>query len=71
MTREESAAIPRPQKQKADPSYPPGATVRHSKFGPGRVVRVDGDGADKKVVVDFPGYGRKKLVERFAGLERV
>ena len=71
MTREESAAIPRPGKQAADPSYPPGTTVRHAKFGPGRVVRVDGSGSDKKVVVDFPGYGRKKLVERFAGLERV
>ena len=69
--REEAAALPRPRRQKADPAYPPGVTVRHARFGAGRVVRVDGDGADKKVIVDFPGYGRKILVERFAGLERV
>ena len=53
MTREESAAIPRAHKQEADPSYPPGATVRHSKFGPGRVVRVDGN----RIVVEEVGEG--------------
>jgi DNA helicase-2/ATP-dependent DNA helicase PcrA len=48
-----------------------GATVRHPKYGLGTVLQCDGDDEDAKVVVSFPGYGTKKLVERFAALERV
>ena len=54
-----------------DARYPPGCTVRHAKFGEGTVIAVDGTGADRKIVVHFYGYGRKKLVEKYAGLERV
>jgi hypothetical protein len=32
---------------------------------------VDGNGPDRKIVVQFYAYGRKKLVEKYAGLERV
>ncbi|MBI4462102.1 MAG: UvrD-helicase domain-containing protein [Acidobacteria bacterium] len=57
----------------ADPDapFPLGTVVRHSRFGVGTVVGIDGVGADRKLTVSFPGYGRKKLVEKYAGLERV
>ena len=48
-----------------------GAQVKHSKYGLGTVVACEGEGEDSKVTVSFPGYGRKKLVERYASLERV
>ncbi|MGH7866915.1 MAG: 3'-5' exonuclease, partial [Candidatus Dormibacteraceae bacterium] len=48
-----------------------GAQVRHPKYGLGTVVACEGDGDESKVTVSFPGYGRKKLVERYASLERV
>lgn len=48
-----------------------GIQVRHAKYGLGTVVACEGDGEDSKVTVSFPGYGRKKLVERYASLERV
>jgi ATP-dependent DNA helicase UvrD/PcrA len=47
-----------------------GAQVRHPKYGLGTVVACEGDGDESKVTVSFPGYGRKKLVERYASLER-
>jgi DNA helicase-2/ATP-dependent DNA helicase PcrA len=33
-------------------------------------VRREGDGEDAKLVVQFRNYGLKKLVEKYAGLER-
>jgi DNA helicase-2/ATP-dependent DNA helicase PcrA len=48
-----------------------GTAVRHPKYGMGTVLECDGDDEDAKLVVSFPGYGVKKLVEKFASLERV
>ena len=48
-----------------------GTYVRHSKYGVGHVVRCEGEGEDSKLTISFPGYGLKKLVQKFAGLERV
>ena len=48
-----------------------GSTVRHPKFGVGTIVRCEGEGEDAKVTVSFPGYGLKKMVQKYAGLERV
>jgi DNA helicase-2/ATP-dependent DNA helicase PcrA len=48
-----------------------GSAVRHSKFGVGTIVRCEGEGEDAKVTVSFPGYGLKKMVQKYAGLERV
>jgi len=45
--------------------------VRHAKFGEGTVLAVDGEGADRKIEVRFTNCGRKKLVEKYASLERV
>jgi DNA helicase-2/ATP-dependent DNA helicase PcrA len=45
-----------------------GATIRHPKYGRGTVLRREGDGDDAKLTVSFPGYGLKKLIEKFAGI---
>ncbi|MGH9470233.1 MAG: ATP-dependent helicase [Terriglobia bacterium] len=47
-----------------------GARVRHPKYGAGTVIDCEGEGDNTKLTVSFPGYGRKKLVERYASLER-
>ena len=49
----------------------PGSRVRHSKYGYGTVLRREGRGENTKLTVSFPGFGVKKLVERYADLERV
>ncbi len=48
-----------------------GSKVRHAKYGIGTVLECEDDGENSKLTISFPGYGRKKMVERFAGLERV
>jgi DNA helicase-2/ATP-dependent DNA helicase PcrA len=48
-----------------------GQRVRHPKYGEGVVFRREGDGEDAKVTVQFSKFGVKKLVEKFAQLERL
>jgi len=48
-----------------------GMRVRHAKFGTGTIRKVEGQGDDQKLVVWFTTVGPKKLMARFAGLERV
>ena len=48
-----------------------GMKVRHSKFGVGVIRKIEGQGDDQKVIVWFNSVGPKKLLVRFAGLERV
>ena len=62
-------AIPRSQPAAA-PRWRQGSKVRHPKYGVGTVLASEGEGEDTKVTVSFPGYGRKKLVERYASLEK-
>jgi len=50
--------------------FTPGSYVRHSKYGRGLVLRREGAGEATKLTVSFPGYGQKKLVEKYAGLEK-
>ena len=47
-----------------------GTQVRHPKYGLRTVIACDGDGESAKATVSFPGYGTKKLVERYASLEQ-
>jgi DNA helicase II / ATP-dependent DNA helicase PcrA len=47
-----------------------GQRVRHPKYGEGIVFRREGEGDDAKVTVQFAGFGVKKLVEKFANLEK-
>jgi DNA helicase-2/ATP-dependent DNA helicase PcrA len=48
-----------------------GMKVRHGKFGVGTIRNIEGKGDDRKAVVWFNSVGQKKLLLRFAGLERV
>jgi len=48
-----------------------GMRVRHAKFGTGTIRKIEGQGDDQKLVVWFTTVGPKKLMARFAGLERV
>lgn len=47
-----------------------GMKVRHAKFGVGTIRKIEGSGDDQKVIVWFSTVGPKKLMLRFAGLER-
>ena len=48
--------------------FGPGSSVRHPKYGRGTVLRREGDGEEAKLTVSFPGYGLKKLVQKYAGI---
>lgn len=48
-----------------------GMRVRHAKFGPGTIRKIEGSGDNRKVMVWFDDGGPKKLLLRFAGLERI
>ena len=50
--------------------FRPGQRVRHPKYGEGTVYRREGDGDDAKITVQFPRFGLKKLVEKYAQLEK-
>jgi ATP-dependent DNA helicase UvrD/PcrA len=51
--------------------FRPGQRVKHPKYGEGTVYKREGDGDDAKITVQFPRFGLKKLVEKYAQLERV
>ena len=48
-----------------------GMRVRHPKYGEGMVFQREGDGDDAKITVQFQQHGVKKLVEKFAQLEKL
>ena len=50
--------------------FVPGTHVRHAKYGRGLVLKREGAGESAKLTVSFPGYGQKKLIEKYAGLEK-
>jgi DNA helicase II / ATP-dependent DNA helicase PcrA len=50
--------------------FRPGQKVIHPKYGEGTVYRREGDGDEAKITVQFPRFGLKKLVEKYAQLER-
>lgn len=50
--------------------FVPGSHVRHSKYGKGLVLRREGSGDNVKLTISFPGFGQKKLIEKFANLEK-
>jgi len=67
-----------PSRPKLDIPAPTGRTglgqnarVRHPKYGEGIIIRREGDGDDAKLTVQFSSHGMKKLVEKFAQLERI
>ena len=50
--------------------FSPGSHVRHEKYGKGLVLRREGSGDNVKLTISFPGFGQKKLIEKFANLEK-
>lgn len=52
-------------------SIVPGAYVLHEKYGRGLVLRREGSGDSSKLTISFPGFGQKKLIEKFANLQKL
>jgi len=52
------------------PRFVKGERVAHPTFGSGTVLEVSGFGPDLKVTVNFQSVGRKKLLARYADLEK-
>jgi DNA helicase II / ATP-dependent DNA helicase PcrA len=55
---------------KGKKGFRPGQKVKHPKYGEGTVYHREGDGEEAKITVQFPRFGLKKLVEKYAQLER-
>jgi len=75
-SRNPKSPSPQPETQNSKLATPPsaagfipGSYVRHAKYGRGLVLRREGAGDSLKLTVTFPGYGQKKLIEKYAGLE--
>jgi DNA helicase-2/ATP-dependent DNA helicase PcrA len=64
--------LPKPaaEEPKGKRGFRPGQRVRHPKYGEGTVYQREGDGEDAKITVQFTRFGLKKLVEKYAQLER-
>jgi len=63
-SEDSQSAIRNPQ------SFVPGTHVRHTKYGKGLILRREGTGDNVKLTISFPGFGQKKLIEKFANLEK-
>lgn len=60
-----------PPSQRPDPNMlVAGSHVRHEKYGRGLVLRREGSGDNVKLTVSFPGFGQKKLIEKYANLQK-
>ena len=64
-----AAAPYRPGQQTKKKPFGAGAMIRHPKYGRGQILRREGDGEDAKLTVSFPGYGLKKLIEKYSGIK--
>ena len=58
------------EEPKGKKGFRPGQKVRHPKYGEGLVYQREGEGDEAKITVQFPRFGLKKLVEKYAQLER-
>jgi DNA helicase-2/ATP-dependent DNA helicase PcrA len=58
------------EEPKGKKGFRPGQRVRHPKYGEGTVYHREGEGEEAKITVQFPRFGLKKLVEKYAQLER-
>ena len=63
------------EKPKEEPKVPSGSFVagshvRHDKYGKGLVLRREGSGDNVKLTISFPGFGQKKMIEKFANLQK-
>jgi len=58
------------EEPKGKRGFRPGQKVKHPKYGEGTVYQREGDGEEAKITVQFPRFGLKKLVEKYAQLEK-
>jgi len=58
------------EEPKGKKGFRPGQKVRHPKYGEGTVYQREGEGDEAKITVQFPRFGLKKLVEKYAQLEK-
>jgi len=58
------------EEPKGNRGFRPGQKVRHPKYGEGLVYQREGEGEEAKITVQFPRFGLKKLVEKYAQLEK-
>src|SRR2546423_1385041 len=65
-----SSSSTAPSSSSTGGGFTPGTHVRHPKYGRGLVLRREGAGDSVKLLVSFPGFGQKKLVEKYAGLAK-
>jgi DNA helicase-2/ATP-dependent DNA helicase PcrA len=52
------------------PRFLKGERVRHPQFGRGIIRELSGFGRDLKAVIDFESVGRKKIIVRYANLQK-
>ena len=65
-------AMATPASERPEPSaLVAGSHVRHEKYGNGLILRREGSGDNVKLTVSFPGFGQKKLIEKYANLEKM
>ncbi|GFE59769.1 ATP-dependent helicase [Geobacter sp. AOG2] len=64
----EIEVVPEPEEEYGEVFV--GMKVRHAKFGVGTIRKIEGSGEAQKAIVWFNSAGPKKLLLRFAGLER-
>jgi len=69
-SRDRGAARPAAPSASQTGEFAPGSYVKHAKYGRGLVLRREGAGDSVKLTVTFPGFGQKKLVQKYAGLEQ-
>ncbi len=78
--RGKPGSLPRPASPQAATDLPQrsgaaqlkkGQRVRHSKYGEGTILMREGDGEDAKLTVLFSRHGMKKLMEKFANLQKI
>ncbi len=66
-----SRAVSRSADMSGIPSLDPGDRVTHDTFGLGTVVSLDGSGQNMQASVDFGSSGVKRLILRYAKLEKL
>ncbi len=59
------------QIEEKSPKFKVGDKVRHSHFGIGQIVMLSGEGEKRQATVNFNTVGRKKLMLKYAKLEKM
>ena len=69
-TRSAGSSAMRQPRRGADSHPLIGVRVRHRTYGTGTIIGVEGEDEERKLTVSFTDHGTKKMVERYANLER-